>query len=83
MSQETVTVNSPQENYTWRRVYDIVKEHRRELSAANAIGLLAVIVAVPLPLLMPLLVDEVLLKQPASLVGFMDRIFPDTARYSM
>ncbi|MFQ5642430.1 MAG: ABC transporter ATP-binding protein [Thiogranum sp.] len=58
-------------------MYDIVKEHRRELVAANTIGLLAVIVAVPLPLLMPLLVDEVLLKQPGALVGAMNRVFPE------
>ena len=64
MTSETAQANPPRENYTWRRVYDIVKEHRRELVAANVIGLLAVLAAVPLPLLMPMLVDEVLLKQP-------------------
>ena len=43
MSPATAQASSPRENYTWRRVYDIVKEHRRELVAANIIGLLAVI----------------------------------------
>ncbi len=76
MSVDTAPANPPPDNYTWRRVYDIVKEHRRELFAANAIGLLAVLAAVPLPLLMPLLVDEVLLKQPGALVGAMNSIFP-------
>jgi len=77
MSVDTAPANPPPDNYTWRRVYEIVKEHRRELYAANVIGLLAVLAAVPLPLLMPMLVDEVLLKQPGFLVGVMDSAFPD------
>ncbi len=54
----------------------IVLEHRRELIAANLIALVAVLASVPLPLMMPLLVDEVLLKQPAGMVQAMDRVFP-------
>jgi len=64
-------------HYTWERVMTIVREHRRELAWANGIAVLAVLVSVPLPLMMPLLVDEVLLKQPATLVQVMDRLFPD------
>ena len=62
--------------YDWKRVLDIVLEHRRELIAAHVIAVVAVLAAVPLPLMMPLLVDEVLLDQPGFLVGAMDRIFP-------
>ena len=76
MSGASTTAHAAGDHYTWHRVVNIVKEHRRELVAANLIGLLAVLVAVPLPLLMPLLVDEVLLKQPGALVGFMNRVFP-------
>lgn len=54
----------------------IVLEHRRELIAANLIAVVAVLASVPLPLMMPLLVDEVLLKQPAGMVQAMDRLFP-------
>ena len=63
-------------SYNWKTVLDIVLEHRRELIAANLIAVLAVVSSVPLPLMMPLLVDEVLLKQPGFLVGTMDRFFP-------
>ena len=62
--------------YSWSRILDIVREHRRELVAANLIALLAVIMAVPLPLMMPLLVDEVLLQKPAAMVHTMERLFP-------
>lgn len=63
--------------YTWERVMSIVREHRRELVWANIIAVLAVLVSVPLPLMMPLLVDEVLLKQPATMIKVMDSVFPD------
>jgi ATP-binding cassette subfamily C protein len=62
--------------YDWTTVFGIVKEHRRELVAANIIAVLAVLASVPLPLMMPLLVDEVLLEQPGPMVFTMDRLFP-------
>ncbi len=62
--------------YSWGRVLDIAREHRRELVSANLIAFLAVLAGVPLPLMMPLLVDEVLLDQPGFLVANMDRVFP-------
>jgi len=65
-------------SYNWKTVLGIVLEHRRELLAANFIAVLAVLSSVPLPLMMPLLVDEVLLKKPGMLVGAMDRVFPAT-----
>ena len=55
----------------------IVRKHRRELVGANLIAILAVLVAVPLPLLMPLLVDEVLLGKPATLIETMNQLFPE------
>ncbi len=57
-------------------MWAIVLEHRRELLAANLIALVAVLASVPLPLMMPLLVDEVLLQQPGEMVQVMDRLFP-------
>ncbi len=63
--------------YNWRRVLSIVTEHRRELIAANIIAILAVLAAVPIPLIMPLLVDEVLLEQPGFLVAQMNSLFPE------
>ena len=76
MLSETISMSPQDGNYTWARVWAIVKEHRRELVSANVIALFAVLASVPLPLMMPLLVDEVLLKQPGFLVHTMDRVFP-------
>ena len=76
MSSEATSMSLQSGNYTWARVWVIVEEHRRELLSANVIAVFAVLVSVPLPLMMPLLVDEVLLKQPGILVHTMDLVFP-------
>jgi ATP-binding cassette, subfamily C, bacterial len=76
MSSETTSMSLQSGNYTWARVWVIVEQHRRELLSANVIAVFAVLVSVPLPLMMPLLVDEVLLKQPGFLVHTMDLVFP-------
>ncbi len=63
--------------YDWRYIYQVAMEHRRELAKANLIALFAAIASVPLPLFMPLLVDEVLLDQPGFVVETISRFFPE------
>lgn len=64
--------------YDWRRIRDMVLEHRAPLVWAHLIAILAVLASVPVPLLMPLLVDEVLLGEPGVLVGAVSRVFPQS-----
>ena len=63
--------------YTWGYVLSIFLAHKRELVLAHAVAVCAAILSVPVPLLMPLLVDEVLLGKPGPLVGAMQRVLPD------
>ncbi|WGK82655.1 ABC transporter ATP-binding protein [Vibrio aestuarianus] len=53
-----------------------VKKHRATLLFANAIAIAATLISVPIPLLMPLMVDEVLLNKPASGLAMMNAILP-------
>lgn len=62
----------------WPYIIQIARRHKRELILANVIATLAALASVPIPLLMPLLVDEVLLQQPGTLVGILNQIFPAT-----
>jgi ATP-binding cassette subfamily C protein len=62
--------------YTWGYVIGIALRHRRELILAQVIALVTTLLSVPIPLLMPLLVDEVLLGQGGTAVALMDRLFP-------
>lgn len=66
-----------QPHYTWQYVIGIAREHRRELVLANILAILAALASVPVPLLMPLMVDEVLLQQPGAAVNLMNRLFPE------
>jgi len=50
--------------------------YRKALIRANIVAVLTALVSVPIPLLIPLLVDEVLLDKPGPLTGFMDQVFP-------
>ncbi len=63
--------------YRWAGLLAMVAAHRRELVLANVIAVLGTLAAVPVPLLMPVLVDEVLLEQPGPALAFMDRLFPE------
>ena len=60
----------------WPYLRSIVFGHKRELVSAHLVAILATLTAVPVPLLMPLLVDEVLLHQPGLAVQTMNRLFP-------
>jgi len=62
--------------YDWGYIARIALEHRRELVMANVIAMIAALAATPIPLLMPLMVDEVLLGEPGVLVGWMNTLFP-------
>lgn len=73
---EGQSVTEGQKLYTWQSILQVALNHRRELIMANIIALLAAIAAVPVPLLMPLLVDEVLLGQPATLVATVNQLVP-------
>ena len=64
--------------YTWHAILGIVREHKKELIGAHLVAILAAVASVPIPLLMPLLVDEVLLHQPGRLVAWANGHFPAT-----
>ena len=61
---------------TWRGIADELKTHWARLLQANVVALLAVMAAVPVPLLLPLMVDEVLLHHPGKMVAAIGAWFP-------
>jgi len=63
---------------TWRSITDELIKHRTRLLQANFIALLAVMAAVPVPLLLPLMVDEVLLHHPGKMVATIGAWFPQS-----
>ncbi len=64
--------------YHWRLLLNLALKHRWVLIWANLIALGAALASVPVPLLLPLLVDEVLLHQPGAAVASINALFPIT-----
>ncbi|QQZ29347.1 ABC transporter ATP-binding protein [Thiothrix subterranea] len=62
--------------YSWQELFQRMLTHRKELVIANLVAIFAVLISVPIPLLIPLLVDEVLLDKPGWLVAWMNGLFP-------
>ncbi|HIP30118.1 MAG TPA: ABC transporter ATP-binding protein [Sulfurospirillum arcachonense] len=61
--------------YSFKNIFSDMKKYKKELIVANLVALLAVIISTPVPLLMPLLVDEVLLEKPGIVVSTIDTMF--------
>lgn len=60
--------------YTFKNIFEDIKKYKKELILANIIAFFAVLISTPVPLLMPLLVDEVLLNKPSYIVHTVDKI---------
>ncbi|WP_166266742.1 ABC transporter ATP-binding protein [Marinobacter caseinilyticus] len=68
--------DSDRRGYHWRAIARLALKHRAELVRANILALLATLVIVPVPLLLPVLVDEVLLDQAGPVLPVMQAILP-------
>nr|VFJ72645.1 MAG: ATP-binding cassette, subfamily C [Candidatus Kentron sp. FW] len=69
--------SSSSAHYTWRYIIGIALRHPRDLASAQSFAICATLVSIPIPLLMPLMVDEVLLAQPGWGTAFIDTWFPE------
>jgi len=63
---------------SWAEIRRLALHHKKSLWIANAVAAFAVLCSVPIPLLLPLLVDEVLLGHGDSALKFMNHLLPDS-----
>lgn len=75
-SQQNTSNQTISGEYSWKRIFELVVAHKPNLIKAHIIALLAMLVTVPLPLLLPLLVDEVLLHKPGFIVNTLNTMIP-------
>ena len=66
-------------NITFHLLYKLVLKHKSKLIKANLIALVATLVSIPIPLLIPLLIDEVVLKDPGGLLATINFLFGEFA----
>ena len=70
---------TPMNTITFHLLYKLVLKHKAKLLKANLIALIATLVSIPIPLLIPLLIDEVILKEPGRLLGSINFLFGEFA----
>ncbi|QUJ68839.1 ABC transporter ATP-binding protein [Photobacterium sp. GJ3] len=63
-------------NWSW--LIKQAKHHKKRLVAANLIAVVATLISVPIPLLMPLMVDEILLQQPGQGIALLNHFLPES-----
>ncbi len=67
---------SPADRLTWAEIRRLALRHKKALWIANGVAVLATLCTVPIPLLLPLLVDEVLLGHGDAALQWMNRLLP-------
>jgi ATP-binding cassette subfamily C protein len=62
--------------FSWNYIFQIAREHKKALIYSHIIAILAMIASVPVPLFMPLLVDEILLHKPGLIIQSLNPFIP-------
>ncbi|AMB85240.1 ABC transporter ATP-binding protein [Pseudomonas agarici] len=66
----------PADRLSWAQIRRLALQHKKSLWVANAVAVMATLCSVPIPLLLPLLVDEVLLKHGDAALRVMNHVLP-------
>ncbi|MCF6330489.1 MAG: ABC transporter ATP-binding protein/permease [Sulfurimonas sp.] len=66
---------------TLRTIYNLILEKKPSLIYGQIITLLAIAVSVPIPLMLPVMVDEILLNQPSYFVNSINNLFGETTAF--
>lgn len=66
---------------TWLSLLKEAKPYKKEIALGQLIALFAAIISLPIPLLFPILIDEVLLGKPDKIMGIIDAIFSPQNAY--
>ncbi len=74
--QKESNIHMNKKAYDWKYIIEVAKRHKKQLILANLIAIVATIASIPVPLLLPLLVDEVLLNNPGVVVQTINSITP-------
>lgn len=74
---QTAEQDGGQRKYQWRDVFQLALKHKPRLLKANGLAIMATLMSVPVPLLLPVLVDEVLLEESGPVLPVMDQVLPE------
>lgn len=60
--------------FTWTKIRAILFENKRAFYLGTLISVIGILVSIPIPLMLPVMVDEVLLSQPGSFIATIDSV---------
>ncbi len=64
--------------YTFQTLYRQIKSQKSDFWRTNLYGILATLLLLPIPMLIPLLIDEVLLEHPGKMTAWISSLFGST-----
>jgi ATP-binding cassette subfamily C protein len=67
--------------YSFKKIIKEIKKYKKEFITAQIIAIIAVIVSIPIPMMMPLLIDEVLLHKPGHWIEFISSIMGNCSAF--
>lgn len=75
-SELTITSTDSSNGFSFEQIIRSAVGYKKELILANSLAVLAALLSVPIPLILPLMVDEVLLNKPGMSIEAMNHILP-------
>lgn len=81
--KESPLSTSQPDRLTWAEIRRLALRHKKALWIANGVAVLATLCSVPIPLLLPLLVDQVLLGNGDAALKVMNQFLPTTLQSSV
>jgi ATP-binding cassette subfamily C protein len=67
--------------YSFKKLLKEILRYKKEFVLAQVIAIIATVISIPIPMLMPLLIDEVLLKKPGAWTESISHIFGDCSAF--
>lgn len=70
-------MSKPNSLFTWSSILKMALEHRKNFALANLVAVVKTLMYLPVPLIIPSLINEVLLKQPGFFTKMLSRVLPE------
>ncbi len=69
-------MNTPYSAFTWPSIIKIALAHKKNFTLANILSVIKTLMYLPVPLIIPSLINEILLKQPGFFTKLLSRVLP-------
>ena len=66
------------EQITFKTIFKLILDKKKTLIYGQIVTLLAILVSIPIPLMLPVMVDEILLNKPSYFVNTINNLIGET-----